>query len=121
MELASRVAVNTTLAAAAGGVTALLLESILGRPSDIAPMLNGILSGLVAITSPCAVVESYAAVIIGIGSATVCAASSLMLKRLKIDDPLDSSAVHYFSGMWGIISIGFFATEGACHFFGVVV
>jgi Ammonium Transporter Family len=45
MELASRVAVNTTLAAAAGGFTALLIDTVLGRPTDITNMLNGILSG----------------------------------------------------------------------------
>ena len=45
MRLASKIAVNTTLAAAAGGLTALLSETLLGAPGDIAPVLNGILSG----------------------------------------------------------------------------
>jgi ammonia channel protein AmtB len=45
MALASRIAVNTTLAAAAGGLTALLFETLLGYPGDIIPILNGILSG----------------------------------------------------------------------------
>lgn len=45
MRLASKIAVNTTLAAAAGGLTALLSETLLGAPGDIAPVLNGILAG----------------------------------------------------------------------------
>ena len=45
MALAARIAVNTTLSAAAGGLTALLGESLLGAPGDISPILNGILAG----------------------------------------------------------------------------
>ncbi len=65
MLTASRVAVNTTLSAATGGLTVLFLSLFLGRPGDIGPMLNGILTALVAITSPCAMCLPYAAVIIG--------------------------------------------------------
>ena len=45
MKLASRIAVNTTLAAAAGGLSALTCETLLGHPGDISPILNGILAG----------------------------------------------------------------------------
>ena len=45
MRLASKIAVNTTLAAAAGGLSALLSETLMGAPGDIAPVLNGILAG----------------------------------------------------------------------------
>ncbi len=45
MELASRIAVNTTLAAAAGGLTSLSCATLLGHPGDISPILNGILAG----------------------------------------------------------------------------
>lgn len=45
LRLASKIAVNTTLAAAAGGLSALLSETLMGAPGDIAPVLNGILAG----------------------------------------------------------------------------
>ena len=45
MHLASRIAVNTTLAAAAGGLTSLSCATLLGHPGDISPILNGILAG----------------------------------------------------------------------------
>ena len=45
MRLASRIAVNTTLAAASGGLSSLFCETLLGHPGDISPILNGILAG----------------------------------------------------------------------------
>ena len=47
MELASQIAVNTTLAPAAGALTAIALHAALGFPGDISPALNGILAGAV--------------------------------------------------------------------------
>jgi ammonia channel protein AmtB len=57
-------------------------------------------AGLVGITSPCAVVEHYAAVIIGIASGFIMLASSKALKACRIDDPLDSVPVHFACGIW---------------------
>lgn len=48
MYLASKIAVNTTLAASAGGISVLLFDTIIGNPSDIKGILNGILSGISA-------------------------------------------------------------------------
>jgi ammonia channel protein AmtB len=45
MAVASKVAVNTTLAAATGGATVLIVECLLGHAGDIGPVLNGIISG----------------------------------------------------------------------------
>jgi Amt family ammonium transporter len=35
--------------------------------------------------------------------------AAILVKSLRIDDPLDSSAVHYFCGCWGVLAPGFFA------------
>lgn len=111
MDLAAAIAVNTTLSAAAGGMTTLLLEILLGRPGDIGPVLNGILGGLVGITSGCAVVEAYGAVVIGIVSGMVYTASGSLLKKMRVDDPLDASPVHFFCGLWGCIAPGLLASK----------
>jgi len=111
MDVAQKVAVTTTLSAAAGGAGVLALHCAVGNPPDVAPALNGILAGLVAITAPCPVVEPYGAAIIGFIAAPVYYGASFMLKKLQIDDPLDASPVHFFCGAWGVISVGFFATE----------
>ena len=50
--------------------------------------------------SACAVVEHYGAVIIGMVSGLLMLAASKGLKRLRIDDPLDTIPVHFFCGIW---------------------
>lgn len=110
MYVASKCAVTTTLAAASGGVTVLIVDVAFGHPPDVAPALNGILAGLVSITAGCSVVEPYAAIAIGAVGGLVYYFTSLGLKKLRIDDPLDASPVHFFSGFWGVVSVGFFAT-----------
>jgi ammonia channel protein AmtB len=40
--------------------------------------------------------------------------------RLKIDDPLDSVSVHFVNGIWGVASIGLFATQsGVLQTYGI--
>ncbi|KAL4459131.1 hypothetical protein ABPG75_013996 [Micractinium tetrahymenae] len=111
MPVAAQVAVNTTLATGAGGLTCLFLAVFNGNPRDIGPLLNGILAGAVSITANCALVQSYAAVIIGAIGACVYTAASRLLLRLRVDDPVDASPVHFFCGAWGLLAVGFFATE----------
>jgi ammonium transporter, Amt family len=69
---------------------------------------NGILAGLVAITSGCDAVEPWAAVCIGIIAGIVFSFSSKLILALNIDDPLDATSVHYSNGVWGIMSLAVF-------------
>jgi len=73
--------------------------------------LNGILAGLVSITSACAIVNPWSAVLIGILGAMVYKASSNLLNKLKIDDPLEAFPVHGCCGMWGVLVVGIFGTD----------
>lgn len=68
------------------------------------------MAGLVSITASCAVVDAYASVVIGLIGGLVYYSSSALLKKLRIDDPLDASPVHFFSGAWGVLAAGLFAT-----------
>jgi Amt family ammonium transporter len=56
-------------------------------------------------------VQSYAAVMIGGIGAVVYSLSARLLLRLRIDDPVEAAPVHFFCGMWGLLSVGFFATK----------
>ena len=75
--------------------------------------VNGILAGLVAITSPCAFVNSTGAVAIGLIAGVIVCLPSFLLERLRIDDPVGAVPVHFFNGIWGLLSVGIFADGGA--------
>jgi len=104
------VAANTMLASAGGAMTAMMYMKLrFGKP-DPSMIANGFLAGLVAITAPCAFVNSVSAVIIGaVAGVLVCAAVFFIEGRLKVDDPVGAIAVHGVNGAWGIISLGLFA------------
>lgn len=114
--IAGLCAVTTTMAAASGSVSALMTDTILGiitcgeAEYDITMAMNGALSGLVAITANCSVVEPWAALVIGMVAGWVYVFSSKLLVCLKIDDAVDAIPVHFFNGMWGCIATGVFAS-----------
>ncbi|CAE7224052.1 AMT1-1 [Symbiodinium sp. CCMP2592] len=105
--LAAQVAMNTTLAAATGGITVFLLRYVITKKYDVGGLCNGILAGLVSITAGCGNVECGSAFAIGLVGAFVYQGSSMLLQKLKIDDPVDASPVHGFCGIWGVLAAGF--------------
>mmetsp|Transcript_45875 Transcript_45875/g.68284 ORF Transcript_45875/g.68284 Transcript_45875/m.68284 type:complete len:520 (-) Transcript_45875:141-1700(-) len=117
--IAALAAVNTTLSASSAGVTALFgnlwyIERKTGEAKfDILVLMNGALGGLVAITGGCAVVDPWAAVLIGFLAGIIYLAGSSFLIHVKLDDAVDAIPVHLFNGMWGIIAVGFLAEPDA--------
>eukprot|EP00741_Cyanophora_paradoxa_P009504 tig00001496_g9204.t1 len=106
---AGRVAINTTLSAAAGAMMGLVISKVFLKIYDGGLMNNCLLAGLVASTSGCALMEPWAAVITGAVAAWFYYGASNLALKLKIDDPLDAFAVHGGGGMWALISVAFFA------------
>jgi len=108
-------AVNTTLSGGMAGLTALfvnffILERRLGEPIfDLKMAMNGSLSGLVAITAGCGVVEPWAAVVIGAGAGLLYLCGSSLLLKLRLDDAVDAIPVHMVNGIWGLLAVGFVA------------
>jgi len=111
MNLASKVAVTTTIAAAMGAICLMLYSRIVQGYFNLSLCLNGVLAGLVSITAPCSVVEPWAAMMIGIIGSGVYLGASSGIKALGIDDPLDAFPVHGACGAWGVLSVGIFATR----------
>lgn len=113
---AAHAAVSTALAGASGGISALftnlyLEERRTGEPHfSLTMAMNGSLSGLVAVTSGCAVVEPWGAIIIGIVAGWFYLYTSGLLIRFRIDDAVDAVPVHMVSGSWGVIASGFLAS-----------
>ena len=105
----SVIAVNTNLAAAAGGLIALLIARWKTKKWDTGMLINGILAGLVAVTAPCAWIEGWAAIVIGLIGGALMYASVKFLEAKGVDDPVGAVSVHGISGLWGLLSVGFFA------------
>jgi Amt family ammonium transporter len=103
------IAVNTNLAAAAGGMAALLIAKWRTGSWDIGMALNGVLAGLVAITAPCAWVEGWASVVIGLVAGALVYASVKFFDARRIDDPVGAVSVHGINGLFGLLCVGLFA------------
>ncbi len=104
---------TTNLAAAAGGVSSMLLSWVKYKKASLSMSLNGILAGLVGITAGCDLVSPVGAVLIGaLCGITMLFSVEFIDKVLKIDDPVGASSVHGVCGILGTLLTGLFATEG---------
>ncbi len=103
------VALNTNLAAAAGVLGAVVTSWIVVKKPDLSMMLNGAIAALVAITAACAFVAPWAAIVIGFVSGIIVVLGSLLVEKIKLDDPVGAIAAHGMSGVWGTLSLGFLA------------
>ncbi len=102
------VAVNTTLAAAAGGCAGMILAWILFGKPDLTMALNGVLAGLVGITANCDAVSNVNAIIIGLVAGVLVVLATILLDKLRIDDPVGAFPVHGVCGVWGVLAAGIF-------------
>lgn len=105
------VAANTNIAAAAGALSALLAVWLIDGKPDLGYTLNGTLGGLVAITAPCADVQPWSAVVIGLVAGLLIFAGTKVLEKVKVDDPVGAVPVHLLNGMWGTLALGIFSTN----------
>lgn len=108
-------AVTTTLAAAAGCVTAMFTDTIVDAMAsgeisyDLTMAMNGSLGGLVAITAGCSVIQPWVAVIVGAVGGLVYYCFSKFLIFMRIDDAVDAVPVHFANGIWGVVAVGLFS------------
>ena len=103
-------AVNTLLAGAAGATSAIYVTLIRTGKADIEMGANGSLAGLVGITAPCAYVDTWAAVVIGLIAGVIMIFGVDFIKKvLKVDDPVGAVTVHGICGAWGLLAVGIFA------------
>lgn len=109
--LAVLAAVNTLLAGAAGGISAMCYMWFVhpNRKPDPGMSVNGLLAGLVAITAPCAFVDTWAALVIGLIAGVLVCFATFGLEKMKIDDPVGAVPVHLVNGAFGVLAVGIFA------------
>lgn len=103
-----KVAVNTTLSGAIGGIVAMACSWSLFGKADFSMALNGALGGLVGITANCDGVTNWQAMEIGAVAGVLIVLGVMFLDKLKIDDPVGAWPVHGLCGMWGVLATGIF-------------
>ncbi|KAI3796895.1 hypothetical protein L1987_39582 [Smallanthus sonchifolius] len=109
-----RTAVTTTLAGCTAGLTTLFSRRLVGH-WNVTDVCNGLLGGLAAITSGCAVVEPWAAIVCGFIAAWVLIGFNKLAEKLKYDDPLEAAQLHGGCGAWGLLFTGLFAKQQYVH------
>lgn len=108
--LATTILINTTIAAAFGGLGGWILSLINKDKVGVEIFSFGIIAGLVGITAGCDQFTTHVSAFVGLFSAFVMFFfDQLILRKFKIDDPLSVIGVHGFAGVWGTVAVGIFA------------
>ncbi|MCJ7468088.1 MAG: ammonium transporter [Maribacter sp.] len=102
----SIVLVTTCLAAAAGGVSAMIFSTILYKNLDLTMFLNGILGGLVGITAGADLMSPFESIIVGVIAGIIIVLGVALVDKIKLDDPVGAIAVHLICGIWGTLAVG---------------
>jgi Amt family ammonium transporter len=109
--LTSFVLVTTCLAAAAGGIGAMIAYTFISTKPDLSMALNGILAGLVGITAGADVINPTSAIVVGLIAGLLVVTSVILIDKVKIDDPVGAISVHLTCGIWGTLAVGIFSTN----------
>ncbi len=104
---------TTSLAAAAGAISAALVSWIVFSKPDLSMGLNGALAGLVGITANADIVLPGSSIIIGLIAGVIVVFSVIALDKAGIDDPVGAISVHGTCGIWGILAAYYFQIEGS--------
>ncbi|MFP6656180.1 MAG: ammonium transporter [Myxococcota bacterium] len=107
----SFVLVTTCLAAAAGGIGAMIAYTFVSSKPDLSMALNGILAGLVGITAGADVINPTSAILVGLIAGALVVGSVLFFDKMRVDDPVGAISVHLTCGIWGTLAVGIFSTN----------
>jgi Amt family ammonium transporter len=101
----------------------MILDMFRFRKTAVIGAVQGMITGLVAITPAAGVVDAWGAVIIGILASVIAWVSLNVFGKFKIfnrvDDTLRVFDTHAVAGLTGGISVGFLATTRGCAAFGL--
>jgi hypothetical protein len=112
--VAAMIAINTTMAAAGGGLMGALLATWYTGVVTVESTTCGILAGLVSVTALAQTIVPGEALLVGIVGSALCYGSRQALVRAQIDDPVEAISIHGVGGIWGVLAVGLFASETRC-------
>ncbi|WP_276299584.1 ammonium transporter [Halorussus lipolyticus] len=108
-----RVALTTTLGMAAGAIGASMVSLVKTKKVDTLYVANGMLAGLVGITSNTNAITWVGALVVGLlAGGQLPVVFEFVEKRLKIDDVCAVFPVHGSAGVLGALAFPFFAIPG---------
>jgi len=107
--LAGLAAVNTLLAAAGGLMISFFVGNWQRQRPDPARLCRGLLGGAVASSACSALIDPWAAFVIGGVAALFVQGAVTFLEWRRIDDPVGAAATHGAGGAWGVLATGLFA------------
>ncbi|MGF7535375.1 ammonium transporter [Bacillus mexicanus] len=103
--------ITTMIGATGGCLSWMVSEWAKNKKPTVLGAVNGVVSGLVAITPACGFVDVPSSILIGVISGVICNFSvSYIKEKFKYDDALDAFGLHGFGGIWGAIATGLFAS-----------
>lgn len=104
---------NTVLACSMSGIINCFISFRKSQTEvfDLIAGMNGLIVGYVSICSCCHNVQSWAAILIGAMGSMLQEFARRILKKLEIDDPMDSISTHGVCGFWSLIALGLFENE----------
>jgi ammonium transporter, Amt family len=105
----AHIIVVTNIAAACGGLAAMMTTWVVSGKPDLVMLISGILAGLVSITAACPFVNLTSAAIIGVVAGILVVFFIDWIERGGIDDPVGAISVHLVSGIWGVLALGLFS------------
>ncbi len=100
---------NTCLAAAFGGLSAIVTQCRFKYTVDVVSGINGVLGGMVAITAGCHLMSPQSTVIIAIIAGVIVIAGAHLLEKFQLDDAIGVIPVHLLCGIWGTLALVFFS------------
>ncbi len=106
------VIVNTNMAAAAAGASALIFTYVTEKRLDAGKLFTAVLAGLVAITAGSSRVNPDGAIYIGLITGIVAILAQDFLEKIaKVDDPVAAVSVHGVGGALGTLCVAPFAEK----------
>ncbi|HAM11578.1 MAG: ammonia channel protein [Bacteroidetes bacterium GWE2_41_25] len=98
----------TQVAAAAGALSWIIIESRHQGKATALGFASGILAGLVAVTPAAGVVQPWGAMVLGIIASMLCYMAIMLKNKLGYDDSLDAFGIHGIGGITGALLLVFF-------------
>jgi ammonium transporter, Amt family len=105
----AKAAINVVLSSATGALTAYFVNRWLSGKYCLWTANQGMLTALAAVCACAHIMEPWSGFLTGLTSGLVYLGGRALLRKMHIDDPVETVTVHGFGGAWGLLTAGWFA------------